>query len=305
MNNPLAPNISSSLILYPEQFYINQDSETFQMGLHQHGYLEVNYVAEGCCWYQIEGRHFQVKKRSLILLDSTVPHRVIFDAKVPCTLMGTSFDSDHVRMGTVPLREIIQNNKDLREFSKTFDGLTMIHDAHSLHPTLKEILDECQDERDFVLLNLLCNKLLMGIARLAQNSNSHLVGHIGKIKEYIQVNYHRITCIEEIAGAVGLNKTYLQRIFKEQVGCTVWQFLTKVRMRQAALLLTSSDTSIGDLDELVGINSRQNFYLLFRKEYGMSPQEYRKKRPPTRISNRTELVRPAVKPSEEDWVQAE
>lgn len=300
MNNPLNPNIADSLILYPEQFYINQDSETFQMTPHQHGYLELNYVAEGCCWYQIANKRYTLKKRGMILLDSNIPHRVIFDSSVSCTLMGISFDSDHVRMGTVPLRELVHHNKDLRELSETFDGVAIIHDAHSLQHTLKETLDECQDERDFVLLNLLSNKLLMGAARLALNNNSYLMGHISKTKEYMQFHYPKISCIEEIAHQVGLNKTYLQRIFKEQVGCTVWQFLTKIRMQQAALLLTTTDISISNLDEQVGINSRQNFYLLFRKEFGMSPQQYRKNRPSTRISNRTNLIRPAVKPSEKE-----
>lgn len=295
MNNPLNKNISDSLILYPEQFYINQDSGTFEMPLHQHGYLELNYVAEGCCLYQVANKRYMLKKRGMILLNSNLPHRLIFDSSVSCTLMGVSLDSDQVRMGTVPLRELIHHNNDLRDFSEVFDGVAVIHDAHSLQHTLKEMLSECQDERDFILLNLLSNKLLIGAARLALNNNSYLMEHISKIKEYIQFNYSKITCIDDIAAHVGLNKNYMQRIFKEQMGCTVWQFLTKVRMKQAAQLLVTTDSNISDLDEQVGINSRQNFYLLFRKEFGVSPQQYRKKRPGTRISERTNLVRPAVK----------
>ena len=48
-------------------------------------------------------------------------------------------------------------------------------------------------------------------------------------------------------------------------------------MERAAYYLTSLNYPVGDIDELVGIHSRQNFYLLFKKKYGISPSQYRKK----------------------------
>ena len=92
-------------------------------------------------------------------------------------------------------------------------------------------------------------------------------------------NYHffSIENIDEIASYVALNKVYLQKIFREKTGLTIWNYLTKYRMEKAVYFLLYSDTPISDIDELVGINSRQNFYLLFKKQYGMSPSEYRKR----------------------------
>lgn len=66
----------------------------------------------------------------------------------------------------------------------------------------------------------------------------------------------------------------MQRIFKQFTNQTVWTYLVALRVKKEAYLLRYTDIPIGDIDENIGINSRQNFYILFKKTHGIiSPSE--------------------------------
>lgn len=132
-------------------------------------------------------------------------------------------------------------------------------------------------KKDPYYLNILVNKALIEVVRLLSAEKSPTDTYVEQIKNYINYHFFSIENIDEIASYVALNKVYLQKIFREKTGLTIWNYLTKYRMEKAVYFLLHSDTPISDIDELVGINSRQNFYLLFKKQYGMSPSEYRKR----------------------------
>lgn len=69
----------------------------------------------------------------------------------------------------------------------------------------------------------------------------------------------------------------MERLFKQETGMSVWTYLNNIRIEKSLYYLTELNIPIGNIDELVGIHSRQNFYLLFKKKYGISPAQYRKK----------------------------
>lgn len=276
MNGYLSDHISKELTLSTVEGYVDFAWDSFQMDFHTHAGIEINYVSDGSCAYYVNSERYVLKKHNLLLFNSGLWHKLEFIPNTPCSLHGCSLAPAAANEGMLPLRSLIQSNSDLKQFVHSFSGVAIISDAHSIYPSIKAVLDEFQHKHCPCYSNIIINKMLIDIARVYQSANSYLISHINAIKDYIQQNYCNITCIDDIANHVGLNKTYMQRIFKQQMECTVWQYLTNVRMRTAELLLKSSDINIGDLDQQVGINSRQNFYLLFRKQYGVSPQEFRK-----------------------------
>lgn len=82
---------------------------------------------------------------------------------------------------------------------------------------------------------------------------------------------------ETLARMLSTNYKYVEQAIREcSNGETVADFINRYRIQQAAVLLKTTDDSVGLIGELCGIGSRTTLFRLFRDYYGMSPSEYRK-----------------------------
>jgi len=117
-------------------------------------------------------------------------------------------------------------------------------------------------------------KLLM--EKRASSSKSSLVK---KAVAYIQKNYALPDLsLKQVARAVYSSPAYLSRLFKQEMNCTLTEFINKVRVEQAKLALSDASRSIAEVAHEVGYRDRSYFSRIFKEVTGMSPNEYRKKR---------------------------
>ncbi len=93
---------------------------------------------------------------------------------------------------------------------------------------------------------------------------------------YIQTNYSAKISVEEIAGYIGLNRSYFGAIFKEYTNSTPQDFIVDFRVDKAKKLLLNTSLSIGDVARSVGYEDPLTFSKLFKKKVGVSPNTYRK-----------------------------
>lgn len=82
---------------------------------------------------------------------------------------------------------------------------------------------------------------------------------------------------ENIAEHFGTNINRLNAAMKKETGCTVWKMLIQVRMEKAKKLLDFTDKKIADISEEAGYKTISYFSNVFKKYYGISAQEYRRK----------------------------
>ena len=100
--------------------------------------------------------------------------------------------------------------------------------------------------------------------------------HVRKALDYIEANYMLSISTEDIAAAAGVHVGHLHRIFPEETGMTIGEYLTHLRIEKAKKLLMHTDIANASIASRIGISSQQYFCRMFKKETGMSPQEYRK-----------------------------
>lgn len=81
---------------------------------------------------------------------------------------------------------------------------------------------------------------------------------------------------EDVAAAIGTNRTYLARSIKSATGKTFSEYITSLRTVYAAKLLTTTDEPLDMIGTLVGFRSRSAYYRAFSAAYGCSPSDYRK-----------------------------
>jgi AraC-like DNA-binding protein len=94
--------------------------------------------------------------------------------------------------------------------------------------------------------------------------------------DYIHRNIAFPLSVAEIAELVNLTPNSFSSKFHEEVGIPATAYISKLRLRTAAELLVYTNLSIGDICAHVGIMDSNYFSRSFKKEYKISPREYRK-----------------------------
>ena len=116
---------------------------------------------------------------------------------------------------------------------------------------------------------------VLKIAQSICNSNRHL-RQLDEAVSYVEQNYCRFDLsLEEVADYVGMSKTQMSKMFKEQFGMRYLDFLTKLRMDKAKELLSDTDRTVKDILLSVGYIDKTSFTKKFKAYCGMLPTEYR------------------------------
>lgn len=80
---------------------------------------------------------------------------------------------------------------------------------------------------------------------------------------------------EQVLDAVGISRSNLEKRFKEEVGQTIHGVIHEEKLSRARHLLSDSTLVISEISQICGYPSLQYFYSVFKKEYGITPKEYR------------------------------
>ncbi len=92
---------------------------------------------------------------------------------------------------------------------------------------------------------------------------------------WIELNINSPISLEQIANILGYNKCYLSRIFKENLGITVNEFIMEKKLTIAKQLLTGSDETISSIASTLGFEDAGYFMRAFKKHEGVTCGEYR------------------------------
>lgn len=93
---------------------------------------------------------------------------------------------------------------------------------------------------------------------------------------YIGDHYADALSIEMLSRIACMGTTKLKRCFREYFGCTVAEYIQRVRIDQAEHLLAYTDLPVGEVARAVGYTAAGHFSELFRRSKGTLPLEYRK-----------------------------
>lgn len=110
-----------------------------------------------------------------------------------------------------------------------------------------------------------------------QRSGHRYSAAISKAVRYIGENFGDDLTLGQVADHVFLNREYLSRQFKKEVGVNFSEYLMEYRLREAMRMLRGSDLRIGEVADRVGLSNVSYFTSAFKKQYHMTPSEVRKK----------------------------
>lgn len=99
---------------------------------------------------------------------------------------------------------------------------------------------------------------------------------VKKIADYIELHLAEDLSLDNIAKELNYSKFYIERTFTQKTGITIYKYIQRRRLTQAARQLVESDKPITDIAYDAHYNSHQAFTLAFRTLYRCSPKTFRK-----------------------------
>ncbi|WP_058308347.1 AraC family transcriptional regulator [Gracilibacillus massiliensis] len=250
----------------------------FEMDLHDHPAMEIMYVIKGKCQIEIDNRIVDMRKGQYIWIQSNVKHRLIVHKEAPCRMLNLEFllkdQADHY----TSIGELFHQNPTLKYLFDENNHYFLLKDDEAVYYTLRNLvleLDHHSPHNQLLIDNLMV-QLLLWINRnrleLDQQTDNF---HIKKALTFIHEQYDTEIKVGDLAAITHLHPSYLHRIFKTSLQMTINQYITKVRLDKAKMLLVNTEIPVTEISNYIGVNTSQYFSSLFKKDTGRSPSDYR------------------------------
>lgn len=249
--------------------------------LHYHHCIELGICIAGSGETHIENRIYRFRAGDMQYIPPDTPHISSANDGERCEWIWIFADPKKLvtnTEGTV-LTEILEN------FHTGFSGVFSPHE----HPRLAELILTLSEHSEKDQFTQLDNLLTVGQVLI----EAMRIGNIDKGKKklpvsqqikpaltYIRENYHDPLMITEprIAEHCGISVSRFRNLFKHDIGMTLPQYINHTRLSAAIHLLETTDQSIAQIATESGFFEVAYFNRVFRKYFGMSPKEMRKKR---------------------------
>lgn len=257
----------------------------YEMPYHQHDSTEIMYMIQGVCRIDVKvgdtEKSVTLKKGEFMVLDADIPHRLIVEQAVSCRMLNVEFGFMESEGRTLSLRQIAGEEHVVSFLLNRPFPYLVLTDQEVVYPVLRSLVLEL-DQRGTegrMMTHVLFIQLLVCIARLYEERERSEMQqsefYIKRSVDFLHQNYDRHIQVKDVAAEVNLHPGYLHRVFRRGTGRTITEYLTMIRMEKAKMLLEQTDIPIDEISDYVGVGSRQYFHMLFKKNTGTTPVEYR------------------------------
>lgn len=136
-------------------------------------------------------------------------------------------------------------------------------------------LDKCETKEDIVDSLLMSLKLML--QQDSENADNRNAKIVGDIENYINDHYADDLSMDLLSDKFFLSKTYISRLFKKYDGRSFLEYLTDERFKHVEELIAGDRYKQSEIAELVGYHDFGYYIKVFKKRYGMTPNEYRRR----------------------------
>lgn len=149
----------------------------------------------------------------------------------------------------------------------------------SIQSRLIRLLEEFHSNRygRNAAVYLALNDLLLYMNRIIYEREHPVVSGSGDLMQeitlFIDEHLTEDLSLDVLADHVCLSKYYIAHYFKDNLGISIHQYITKKRLQSCSEAIAAGSDITRTFDEY-GFRDYSSFYRMFRKEYGMSPREY-------------------------------
>jgi AraC-like DNA-binding protein len=153
--------------------------------------------------------------------------------------------------------------------------------------TVRELSENFHENKDSL------NEVLYFLLEAMLLNNTEIINEINKIdaaklstrmeiyrrlneaKDYIDSCFNEDITLDDLSNISLMSPFHLLRQFKKNYGITPHQYLMNCRLEQAKRNILTTDKSLTDICFMIGFKDMSSYSKLFKRKYGLSPQQYR------------------------------
>lgn len=260
-----------------------RDKDNDEASYHSHDHLELAFILSGEGRYRFEDGVISVKEGDMLILNPGVKHQALAcpEAETPATEFFTG--ATDFRIPGYPANSLPEP-----------DGRYVLHTTGELRQRLFKICSAmeaekamCRQGRFFMLKAYLMQMMILVIREQCEPveqaagdafESVNKKDVVDRMINYFEDHYSEKISLDQIAENMYLSPFYISRVFKSETGDTPIRHLINIRLEKARELLAGGHAgSIQEVAVSVGYDDAYHFSKLFKKRYGMSPSQARKK----------------------------
>ena len=156
----------------------------------------------------------------------------------------------------------------LRDVNKVENGIRKMLEARNL--TL-----DGQLRRNAEMLEILSDLILEHAERTESDSIPNIYSYSEYAVRYINNHFSEKIKIQDLANHIGISRSYLVKLMKQETGMSPQEYLIETRMRRASDLLSRTNDPIRVVAAECGYDDALAFSKVFKSRFGFNPTEYR------------------------------
>ena len=263
-----------------ELFYYS-DKHITPLKEHSHKYYEFYFFLGGDVSITIKKQKYVLEKGDMILLPPGIKHYItIHDPDVAYqrfVFWITPEFAAQLQQISEDYIYLLKHSKENQQYIYHFDTITF----NTIQSKLFLLSDEIHFDHfgKAVKLSLAVKDLILHLSRVVYELINPQIakeqrGLFEKVIDYIDEHLEEDLSLERLAKLFFANKYHIAHLFKEKYGMPLHQYVIKKRLTLCKDALLNNE-EITEICLLCGFSDYSSFYRAFKKEYGLSPKQYK------------------------------
>lgn len=249
---------------------------------HSHAFTEILYCEGGSVGYLLDGRKFPFSKGDLIFIRPGTPHQPLFseDVQYPYERYALWLSNSFMQKMSENIESIRLLDKYLDENQQFLFHLNE-EESYKTETILESIINEYKEEKmgweTMILSKVL--ELMIDFCRIIMNhettkretSNEDLVD---QIISYINNHLSEKITVDTLSERFYVSTSTIYNHFMEKLHVSPYRFILQRRLIRAKNLILEGE-KLNSIWQQCGFSDYSAFYRAFKKEYSISPRQYR------------------------------
>lgn len=263
-----------------EQYYTLTEKQI--SSLHIHDCFEIGYCYNGDGIFIVDDKIMQFSEGDACIIFKNQFHKAQSSNDSQWDFVYINLEKLLINISPSNLSEI----SNILNSGFDFINILKSNDNSELITLIKNIIDEIRFKNFGYesIVRGLTLALIYKMGRLINIDNSHInkdlsdnIIRVLPAIEYISQNYMNDIYIKNLADICNMSLTNFRRYFSNSLNVSPLDYITKIRIQTASILLSSTQSSILDISQRVGYSSLSSFNRHFKSIQGVCPKDWRKK----------------------------